>query len=339
MIQEIRPNDDKSLFPKSPWSRLFIFIAIIQAVAVIPLEIMIMINRFRTAEELSGDLGGGRPVIVYNSLFIMALLFFIALCWDAVLRKNTIQAICATLFNYATSMYTVVQYIDNDNRPDDFIRRLELIVMAIIFFCSLIDSYVTWKLFLEFGWKIFKKLGADLSIRRMFLAHQVLVTLLKLLLFFFVCYTIQLTALVLRTDDYETWVQIAFVIPGSVVILFLAFYGLRNEHSSVMRFVISILVITTFYLIYKFIRMTMYLGKTYDPFRITRQYLTYFISITFILVILVLINSIICYRNFGKGLKESIIRYKERKHSMKLRSTRLEIDGEVGIPNQRWQIE
>jgi hypothetical protein len=45
-------------------------------------------------------------------------------------------------------------------------KNMEIAIIVILSFLSITFAFQAWHLFQEFGWKIYKKIGADLNIRR-----------------------------------------------------------------------------------------------------------------------------------------------------------------------------
>ncbi|KAJ1927883.1 hypothetical protein FBU59_007178, partial [Linderina macrospora] len=200
---------------------------------------------------------------------------------------------------------------------DNDMRILQITIMVVYSLCSLTFAMLNWELYQLFGWKTYKKLGANLQLRRAYKWHQILLTLLKLDIFFFISYSVQLATLVLNIRDPETWVQIGLVIPGSVLFLVLSFWALKVEHKRMMLGVTICLGLSPAYFIYKLIRMNVNIDPKKDPYRDTRKYLTFFIVVTMALILITTYVSVQCYRNIGIGLKEAIADYDARKAQLK----------------------
>lgn len=118
-----------------------------------------------------------RGVPVYLTIFICAQIFQIVLCWDAVWHQNTIQMIGFVLFNLAVFCYAIFQYVQLRNptmtgtsadisSSNLSILRGALIAIPVVLGIGLTAfTYLAYKLYLEFGWKIYKKIGADPKMR------------------------------------------------------------------------------------------------------------------------------------------------------------------------------
>ncbi|CAG8823103.1 28828_t:CDS:2, partial [Dentiscutata erythropus] len=58
------------------------------------------------------------------------------------------------------------------------------------FTLALISTFVSFKLYQQFGWNIYKKIGADVKIKKLYMKRLVFVTLLKYELYFFLLFLI-----------------------------------------------------------------------------------------------------------------------------------------------------
>jgi hypothetical protein len=77
--------------------------------------------------------------------------------------------------------------------------------------------------------KRFLDLGADLSIKRYYLHHQIFVCLIRFASFFFVGFGVQFIFLVLPKSDPEYYITIA-ALPVSVLLLLAGAYGAGYEN-------------------------------------------------------------------------------------------------------------
>ncbi|KAJ1973526.1 hypothetical protein H4R35_004075 [Dimargaris xerosporica] len=309
-------------FPKSFWAQIYLLLALLEMLVVVIVQIVLLANisaNSRTTTWTAQKVISSGSMLVYDSLFIVAEVFFLVIAWEAMAHKNTIQVIAATIFNYCLLVYSLIQYFQNESSSrvvtnNNSLQVLRVAIIAIITVCSLSFTALLWEIFLDFGWMIYKKLGADLSLRQMYKRHQILLTLLKLDIFFFVGYSVQLATLVLKVTDAETWIQIAVVIPGSVLVLFMSFFALQREHRRLMQLAMIIFALAPVYFIYKLVRMyTVPSNTNWDPYWDSRKYLTFFIIVNVLLIVTTLVYAWLCYRDFGRGLKPSIEEYHMKK--------------------------
>lgn len=76
-----------------------------------------------------------------------------------------------------------------DIRKEFFKVDFPLVVALIIF--ALVMSFISFKLYQQFGWNIYKKIGADIKLQKLYKAMLLFVMLLKLDLFFVLLVSIE----------------------------------------------------------------------------------------------------------------------------------------------------
>ncbi|RKP26282.1 hypothetical protein SYNPS1DRAFT_14401 [Syncephalis pseudoplumigaleata] len=247
-----------------------------------------------------------------------AQIFLIAMTWDAIMRKNTLQLIGVCLFSFLSIAYTFIQSQQHARMSEDDITHLarthnvfvhntvpyEMTLIAITAAGSIFIAYITWELYKDFGWKIYKKLGADLQISRMYRLHQITLTFLKFDAFFFIAFSVQIVALALKSEDSERLVQIIVAIPLSVITICLAMFAIHKESKPLLLLFLTTLTIGFGYMVYKLVHITMTFGAGDDPYSASRKFLYFFLTVTMALGIVSAICSVLCYKYFGRGLLE-----------------------------------
>ncbi|KAI7907070.1 uncharacterized protein BX663DRAFT_528897 [Cokeromyces recurvatus] len=218
---ELKMEKRKSNIFASFWkiqnSHYLVLTTIIEAIAVIILE-SILFAKFKQSVSPNIDIWDGltKGIPIYLMLFIFSQVFQVALVWDAVYNKNTIQIIAFILFNLCCLGYAVFQFkqiaeaLNQQMANSPLVWSLQKIMIAnpiIICFCQLVYFYLGARLYLEFGWRIYKKIGADPDIRS---------------------FSIQYLVLVLRKADSEYPLTIV-ALPITCIILVLAVYAVRHE--------------------------------------------------------------------------------------------------------------
>ncbi|KAI8096085.1 hypothetical protein BDF21DRAFT_354132 [Thamnidium elegans] len=292
-------------------SVFLVMLSIFEAIIVIALEATIF-SKFYHTQFSTNNLGLGIPV--YLMIFIFSQVFQVFLAWDAVRAQNTIQVIAFLLFNICCFVYAVFQFKQIadalDSKDPDLeelassltflINRLLITVAVITGVCQLLYFYIGARLYQEFGWKIYKKIGADPEIRNMYRWYQIILTILKIDFFFFLGYSIQYLVLVLRPNDSEFALTIV-ALPLTCLFLLLAVYAIRRESKWLMALFFTGMLAGIAYFVFKIYRI-------YDPtqaekYKFVREFLTFFASVSLVLVVLTIINALILFLNFGKGLK------------------------------------
>ncbi|PLW15208.1 hypothetical protein PCANC_18769 [Puccinia coronata f. sp. avenae] len=340
--QAITPSIHKFL-PTSGYGRTFLLITLLESGIDIVLE-AIVIARLKLIPSLKlpsnpGDFSPARsPLAVYLAIFIAAHLFQLYFAVDALRHKNTIQLIGLCCFNFAFLVYAIIQV------PE--IREIETlqtaantsttpaIILLIIPVCIGISQiafmYLTWYLFKEFGWQIYKQIGADRRIKRVYLWYQIFMCLLKFDYFFFMAFSVQLVLLVPSVSPLER-VLTVIALPTTLLLLLIGYYGVRREIKAVTYLFMLGLLSGSSYFIYKLFRI--WQGRL-DPSSYENVFksLTVFSVSCLLMTLLSFTSATICLVNFGKGLKPQID--KNSSHTQKKNARRRmggEEDSDSGI--------
>ncbi|KAF9349840.1 hypothetical protein BGX26_011914 [Mortierella sp. AD094] len=295
------------LLPTSKHAREALLATIILAFVTIALEaILLQRHRSMTASltETAGpyEISFFRPLTVYYFIFILAEVFAVGLLWDAIWQHDQ-------LFKGIGVPVDVLNELGDSNTRMILFSQLGVQVTA----CTGI-TLLTWRLYSEFGWLVFQKLGADVSLRKMMKEYRLLFTLLKLDAFFFFGYAIQVAAL---TDKHwqKGLTEVAFAIPLSAVITLLGFCAMRNENKVTMGGFITCLALLIGYMTYRIVALyqTLTGERSTDPYFFSRKTMTVFAALTLFITILALINAVVMLYNFDKGLKEAMRQYRVRR--------------------------
>lgn len=191
-------------------------------------------------------------------------------------------------------------------------------------------------IFSDFGWRVFKQLGADRRIKRAYATYQVFLCILKFDGFFFVAFSLQLVLLVLQQNDTEVrsalspkpkaeaeltpmqrWLTVA-ALPVTIIILLMGYFAVRRENNSLFWAFFGGCLVGAAYFVYKVPFFTLIDELAADPlpsqliqiyknratdYQLVFKSLTVFASLCFAALLCTCIVGGLCYRNFDKGLR------------------------------------
>jgi len=229
-----------------------------------------------------------------------------------------------------------------------------LITVAVIMLVFAVTFAIqAWTLYQEFGWIVFKKIGADLRMRRMYMVYQIFIMMLKIDIFMLLSFSVQWLVMLfyeaeLSGDYAQVIIHSVVSIGGSVVMLAVAYYGIRAENRWAMLVFFLGDVLSIGYFISKLVIMNppfVTPGVTCtgdlspsqcDRFDGSRNFFTLFLSLDILLGLVTLLIAGIATKNFGNGLRQHL-------RSNLIRAAAQRFGGANDVtpmaPAKRWSIE
>jgi len=297
--------------------RFFIGAICIQAIAVLAIISIV----FHFVDE-HVDLGHVyyKTIPCYLALFVLAEIFELLMAFDALRLRNVIQLIGILIFHAALIFFAALQIhetkaalvrLPNCDGTTDYVecgghgtlyRKVEHLLIAApitIGVAWVILIFFVRALYDEFGWAIFRVVGANRAKKTMYQFYQVLVCLLKFDFFAFTGVTIQLLILVLSKNSAEFGVTI-IAIPVVLVLLIGCGFAVQREIKSLMVFSLFLMLASETYFIYKLVRF--YEPSSESQYQTTRATLTLFTIVSMLLLLTTFGFGLKCFADFGKDL-------------------------------------
>ncbi|KAG9065266.1 hypothetical protein KI688_002589 [Linnemannia hyalina] len=306
---------------------------------------------------------------VYHVLFIVAQIFQLILLCDAMFNKNTIQIMALVAFNAAMVAYAGVQVkqasdilvrtegantlanmilsilaLNPSATPYHASKPYEIAVVALMVIFASGFAVIAYKLYKEFGWSIYKKIGADLAMRDMYKIYQIFIMILKFDIFFQLGFSAQfISVIVLAYNSIDEdkggptpAAQVAFrnvliihlvlSVGACIVLPVLAWRGLKRESKYSMAAFICGGIGTLVYNIIKLNQVFVDPGR----FAGANKFLTFFLILNLLLGVVTLYLAWQCTKNFNNGLNA---------HIGKVSGTNIYPMESVNGPGKRWSIE
>ncbi|RXW20611.1 hypothetical protein EST38_g5229 [Candolleomyces aberdarensis] len=304
----------QKIIPESLACRLYLATVLVETTIDLAIEgeLFLRVKEKMDNQDPGGQEGTTRRMPVYLAIFALAHVFQFAMALDAVYARNTLQFVLLAIFNALFLLYAIIQIREVQetlgtvsgisNIP---IKVLTIIIPVVISVAEIAYIALGWKIYNEFGWGVYKFLGADRRIKKLYANYQIYECLVKFDVFFWVGFSVQFIWLVLQENDWEYYVTCA-ALPLSIVLLVEGHLAARHENKWMMATFMSGCVGAMIYFIYKLIKVLLDLNG--DRYKFVWKSLTVFSVIAISLLILTFVYSIIILRNFGKGLKPALAR-------------------------------
>ncbi|RDW72951.1 hypothetical protein BP6252_06858 [Coleophoma cylindrospora] len=273
-----------------------------------------------------------KAVPMFLSLFILGLLYQQLLVYDTLAHKNTIQLIGLCFYAACFCIYTSLQVTQLQDAIAELAdlglllindvwvktRPLAILNATVTGAHMLALSGISFKLYAEFQWTIYRQLNADLDMQKRFFLFQIYMTLLKFDFFFFIGFLVQNAVVVAGSTATENW-PVVVTVMYTVIVLVASSWFMKRENKLATAILLVCEVISLVSRVADFSYQGLQLVLLgYFIFRCTnmftsnsyylpvRKILTYFAVITVLLGAITLGVGITCMLNFNKGLKPHV---------------------------------
>lgn len=326
-------------------------------------------NEEMDSGAIDSDDYNARRLPIYLYIFVTAHLLQLILTVTAIRTRNTIQVIALAVFNGMLLAYAGIEVAEIRQTLDVVpasadvagahrlltlpLNILTGIVVGVIGLAEVVIVVLTYFVWREFGWRIYKFLGADLRIRTYYRQYQVFESIVCCSFFFFMSFSIQFLFLILNKKDPEyvlTWVML----PLSFLWLALGLLAAKREWRAAMAVFLVGLLAGMAYFIFKLVRVwqnvALYYALGYDgkhsrrrralralrgaaahllaaravdpgtsvmdtvkSYYSVRKSLTVFSALSLVMICLCLGYGVVVWLNFGKGLRQHVDENRDRK--------------------------
>ncbi|CAG8485909.1 17820_t:CDS:2 [Funneliformis caledonium] len=303
---------------ESIWTRLFILTSLMQTILVIVLEtrvfernnsIRLYVKSFQNTGDLTCkfDSADQRMLRIEqeNFIFIIFQLYQLWFCFNAV-QIAEVKIWYTDLNNSCSQKFT--------KQTNTRLYDLPLIITLVTFL--LLMGFLAFKLYQQFGWKIYKKIGGSLKIQTIYRRQLILVILLKVDLIFLLLFAIEswmTFALETKTSQLEHLYYVPRIIyyfhriaTFLIIILeIIAYRSIKNE----CRCGMLIFIFLWMAVIANLILVLIFSIRTAED---SWYFLIVFVSVSIVISTITWVYSILVTKDFGSGLKEILIQYKEK---------------------------
>ncbi|KAJ1849305.1 hypothetical protein LPJ73_003756 [Coemansia sp. RSA 2703] len=294
----------------SPPARLFLCIAAVQTILNVSFEahFIALLKRQPADSDSNADTNQASLYIVYDSGFIAAQLFALFLTYAALHVRSQPLVTASTVFDILLLLFQVAQIAQNTRMPG--VIALQAVSIVVLMLACAAKAWLVWKhLTREFGWQVYRALGADLKMQRMFLFHQILLSLATLAAFFFLELWMQLATITVLSHGRQGggWPQNILVLFVCAAVLCMCLFAAVQEFLWLMYGCIAVFAIAPAYFIYNLVAVNRRPHDTAeDVYGASRKYITFFLALLLVLDIALIAVSLVVLRTFAKGLRHRL---------------------------------
>ncbi|OAV87881.1 hypothetical protein PTTG_06773 [Puccinia triticina 1-1 BBBD Race 1] len=262
----------------------------------------------------SGHDRGYQAMLGYLVIFTIATVFEVYIAIDSLLSQNAPQLFALCLFEGSMTGFGAMlpHQIHKALKADEKFNSIPPALMksidwrlysvpAIIGVTTLIMTWLTWHFSQEFGWHAFKKLGANIALRRAMRVKSIFYMLQKFNFFFLIGFCVLIVQM--RKQSQQSLETLDVILPSLALVatcLVQLFASIAVELE--LRF---------FIFLYGMFWSAAMLFMGYEIIEIhplseatdSQHSLILFSSLTILLLFSTGIMSIFCFMNFNKGLK------------------------------------
>ncbi|KAI9307580.1 hypothetical protein BJ944DRAFT_247262 [Cunninghamella echinulata] len=337
------------------WSKLYVGIAILQCICVVILQTIICILNDRESKLLpqpdkEGLLTGYIPetnvpalaadrlgrIKWENICFIGFEIWFVFMTIDATVYQNTAEILALANINVICAVLGALEVVDGNKwlrrlsetkhsvEALDLAQKLEIVLAIVILIFACVIGYLSYQMSRQFGWNIYKKIGADVRIQKMYRIFQFFVLSLKIDVFtqFLVSVFYVVQYAIENGIRWETGIQLAITVLVLPMLYFARTAGSSESYGRMITFItFEVIVIVHYVLI---------LLQTMGPYN---SWYVWICLVWFGIVIdvLTIILGCICMRNFDCGLQPFVQRgaADKNKHELTLHKSRTRLSWRI----------
>ncbi|CAO3633780.1 unnamed protein product [Cunninghamella blakesleeana] len=235
--------------------------------------------------------------------------------FDATVYQNTAEILALSVLNVICAILAALEVVDGNKwlsrlsrtrlptHPLELAEKLEIALSVVVmgFACAL--AYLSYEMSRQFGWNIYKKIGADVQIQRMYRTFQFFVLTLKVDIFVgFMVSVFYLIQFVLKEGQGINWESGIQLVVTILMLPMLYFARTAGSTESIGRMITFI----TFQCV-ALVHYTLILKQTFEP----NNYWYTWIVLVIVGIVFDIITiglGVVCMRNFGKGLQPYVQR-------------------------------
>ncbi|KAI8096167.1 uncharacterized protein BX664DRAFT_274055 [Halteromyces radiatus] len=342
---------------ETKWSKLYISVAVLQCIFIVVIQLIICSQNtlqanmlpytstnsamtFSTDSSYIPEMAADRlgRIKWENIAFVGFQVWFVGMAFDATVYQNTAEILALSILNVICAILGALEVVDGhkwlerlktthySTEPLALAEKLEIALSVVImaFACAL--AYLSYEMSRQFGWNIYKKIGADIQVQRMYRTFQFFVLSLKIDIFtgFLVSIFYLIQFALKKGIMWESGIQLVVTILMLPMLYFARTAGSTESTGRMIAFI-------TFQCI-AIVHYVLILTQTFEPDNFWYTWIV-LVFVSFASDVITITLGIICMRNFGKGLKPFV-----QRGSNKTKLQDLEMNDKAK-DRQSWRID
>lgn len=337
-VLNIRRPPEQSQNGLSRASKIFLGCDIFQVVAVVVFQgLMIALGDFSAYNNTEHPgMGPGRRI--YMAIYMGAVVYTCFLCLFAVKRQNFMEIIAFDLQNFAFVTYSFIQlyhvrfktYNGLRTSKNDALPKIVLANASALLLLNVVFTYLSYKLYMEFGWKIYKRVRFNIRLRGIYQIYEVLSCLLKMEVLYWGMFAIVHSLVLLRDSHNILYVMSMIFIPLTFIYAGIGYYAVRHENRALMLFFLTWTLGGIGYFLYKLYGFVTRTCNGCPEFEIDGKdipdeafmHFVYLGAMNLVVASTIFGVAVKAYRNFGGGLAQH---FRQKKKPQMKYSARLSL--------------
>ncbi|KAJ3032030.1 UNVERIFIED_CONTAM: hypothetical protein HDU68_008063 [Siphonaria sp. JEL0065] len=286
-------------------------------------EVWIMVNEATIKNNLLGSVKSNgaydiwlnfKVELTYHSVFLVSIGFWVFIVHNAIMHQNFIQVIAVNFYNGGLFIYSILQILQTANdlnrvrsevtdasvaSNSGYFLAAQVLLPSIIGLYFPVFAFLTYKLFQEFGWRMYRITGGDKVITRVFTTYHILLLLLKFCAFSGTAFLVITLVLTSITPKGIIMIPVIGGIIGLSTVI-CGFFASRFEIRLLMALFIAGCMGIFGYIINRFVDAFKRGGSEFERAKIP---FIMFGIMSELMWLTAIVFAVICWMNFGKGLK------------------------------------
>lgn len=306
--------DDEKKYKRS--SLVFLAISIVSAILILAFE-SYMYAIINIHKQQIDRVAKYIEISIYLSFFIFAAIYQVLLTAIGLRSKNMLLLTMLCGFYGCMLIYTGIQYAEISETVGQVLERewkratqaLNIATIAVIGVTLVLQAYMIFVVLRKnVKWIRYKKIGADLKIKKMYTIFQIHRSLLIFNFFFFLGFTVQFIVIMINDKTSVEFILTVCVLPLTLILLVLSDFAATRESIILTAVSITAYIGGCVYVLFKTIRL---FTKYSSAYRITivpgdyfpgRSSLVTFGVITLVLLFATIAIEIVLLKNYDRGL-------------------------------------